>query len=224
MNKLTRQQMAMLVAQDLPQHALVNLGIGMPTMITDYMPASLGIHLHSENGIVGMRLLQAGEAPDPDLINASKQFIALNAGASICDHVYSFSMMRGGHIDITVLGAYEVAANGDLANWSRGADDPLPSVGGAMDLAVGARTVWVMMEALTREGEPRLLSQCTLPLTGSGVVDRVYTDIGIFDVKDGQFVVRALVEGFDVATLSQWVHGAIRVDSQPLILTHENFQ
>ncbi|MDQ6214025.1 CoA-transferase, partial [Achromobacter insolitus] len=156
MKRLSREELAALVANDLPAGAVVNLGIGMPTLVTDRLDPARGVQLHSENGILGMRLLQAHETADGDLINASKQSIALTEGAAIFDHVYSFSIMRGGHIDITVLGAFEVSCHGDLANWSLGADDPMPSVGGAMDLAVGARNVWVMMEALTREGAPRL--------------------------------------------------------------------
>lgn len=221
MKKLSREQLAALVADDLPAHAVVNLGIGMPTMVTDRLDPARGVQLHSENGILGMRLLQDHETADGDLINASKQSIALTEGAAIFDHVYSFSIMRGGHIDITVLGAFEVSCLGDLANWSLGADDPMPSVGGAMDLAVGARNVWVMMEALTREGAPRLRSHCTLPLTGAGVVGRVYTDIGIFDLRDGAFVPLALVDGLPPSDLDRWIDAPIRVEGPPRVL-HPN--
>ena len=221
MKRLSREQLAALVADDLPAYAVVNLGIGMPTMVTDRLDPARGVQLHSENGILGMRLLQSHEIADGDLINASKQSIALTEGAAIFDHVYSFSIMRGGHIDITVLGAFEVSCQGDLANWSLGADDPMPSVGGAMDLAVGARNVWVMMEALTREGTPRLRGRCTLPLTGAGVVGRVYADIGIFDVRDGAFVPLALVDGLLPAELHRWIDAPVRVEDAPRVL-HPN--
>lgn len=218
MNKLTRAQLAQLVAQDFPPYAVVNLGIGMPTLVTEHIAPSLGVHLHSENGILGMQMLTPEEVPDPNLINASKQYVSLTQGAAIFDHAMSFSMMRGGHIDITVLGAFEVSANGDIANWSLGEDDPLPSVGGAMDLAVGARRVWVMMDAMTREGAPRLVSQCRLPLTSPAVVQRVYTDIGIFDIEEGHFVPRALVHGLSTKALGRWIDAPVRVNDEPLIL------
>ncbi len=221
MKRLSREQLAALVAGDLPAGAVVNLGIGMPTMVTDRLDPARGVQLHSENGILGMRLLESNETADGDLINASKQSIALTEGAAIFDHVYSFSIMRGGHIDITVLGAFEVSCHGDLANWSLGADDPMPSVGGAMDLAVGARNVWVMMEALTRDGAPRLRSRCTLPLTGAGVVGRVYADIGIFDVRDGAFVPLALVDGLPPAALDRWIDAPVRMEDAPRVL-HPN--
>ena len=218
MQRLTREHLAALVAADLPAGAVVNLGIGMPTLVTDRLDPARGVQLHSENGILGMRLLQAHETADGDLINASKQSIALTDGAAIFDHVYSFSIMRGGHIDITVLGAFEVSCDGDLANWSLGEDDPMPSVGGAMDLAVGARGVWVMMETLTREGRPRLRSRCTLPLTGAGVVGRVYADIGIFEVRGSAFVPIALVAGLPPSELGRWIDAPLRFDDEPRVL------
>lgn len=195
MSRFTREQIAEMAAQDLPDGAIVNLGIGMPTLVVRYIGTQKRIWLHSENGIVGMVPLAEGELADPDLINASKQPVALVPGASICDHVISFSMMRGGHLDFSVLGAFEVTANGDLANWSLGNDDPLPSVGGAMDLAIGAREVWVVMEAQTKDGRSRLVETCSLPLTGKGVVSRIYADIGVFDVRDGEFIVRKVAPG-----------------------------
>jgi 3-oxoadipate CoA-transferase beta subunit len=219
MQRLNRHQIAQRVAQDLLRYAVVNLGIGMPTLVTEHISAELGIHLHSENGILGMGRLGADAAPDPDLINASKEFVNLNPGASICDHALSFAMMRGGHLDITVLGAFEVAANGDLANWSLGDADPLPSVGGAMDLAVGTPTVWVMMDTLTRAGTSRLVGQCRLPLTAQGVVRRVYTDIGIFDVADGRFAPKALVAGLSPESLTEWIAGPLAWSAPPVVLT-----
>lgn len=222
MKRLSREQLAAVVAGDLPYGAVVNLGIGMPTMVTDRLDPTRGVQLHSENGILGMRLLHDHETADDDLINASKQSIALTEGAAIFDHVYSFSIMRGGHIDITVLGAFEVSCQGDLANWSLGADDPMPSVGGAMDLAVGARNVWVMMEALTRDGKPRLRDRCSLPLTGAGVVGRVYSDIGIFDVCGGAFVPLALVDGLPLSKLHRWIDAPVHVGDAPRVL-HPNY-
>ncbi|MEG0921779.1 MAG: CoA-transferase [Comamonas sp.] len=207
---LSRKEMASMVAQDLPRFAAVNLGIGMPTLVADALKPESGVQLHSENGILGMRGLQAGELGDRDLINASKEFVALLPGASIFDHALSFAIMRGGHLDVTVLGAFELAANGDLANWSLGDNDPLPSVGGAMDLAMGAKTVWVIMETQTREGYSKLVEQCTLPLTGLSVVSRVYTQIGSFDLEDGAFVPRALLEGLCEADVRQHVAGPLR--------------
>ncbi|WP_454673912.1 CoA-transferase [Achromobacter pestifer] len=221
MKRLSREQLAALVAADLPAGAVVNLGIGMPTLVTDRLDPARGVQLHSENGILGMRLLQAGEQADGDLINASKQPIALTEGAAIFDHVYSFSIMRGGHIDITVLGAFEVSCQGDLANWSLGANDPMPSVGGAMDLAVGAHEVWVMMETLTREGAARLRRCCTLPLTATAVVRRVYADIGIFDVRDGAFHPQALVAGLPASALEHWIDAPLVLSIEPRVLQTE---
>lgn len=210
MPRLSHAQMADMIARDLPARAAVNLGIGLPTTITDHISPDKQVMLHSENGILGMQLLPPGAPADPDLINASKQPVALAEGAAIFDHVVSFSMMRGGHLDVSVMGAFEVAANGDLANWSRTHDDLLPSVGGAMDLAVGARRVWIMMDAQTRDGRPRLVSRCALPLTGMGMVDRVYSDIGVFDVADGAFVVREPAPGWTFERLREVVAGPLR--------------
>jgi 3-oxoadipate CoA-transferase, beta subunit len=213
MKRMTREQVVELAAKDLPKGSIVNLGIGLPTSVVKFIAPEQNVWLHSENGIVGMVPLSKGQKSDPDLINASKQPVALVPGASICDHVTSFSMMRGGHLDISVLGAFEVAANGDLANWSLGGDDPLPSVGGAMDLAIGAREVWVVMEAQTKDGRARLVDQCSLPLTGAAVVSRVYTDIGVFDVRNGAFVPRSLVPGLTDAELRLLVAG--RCEARP---------
>ena len=213
---LSRQEMADMVAQDLPRYAAVNLGIGMPTLVARAIKPESGVQLHSENGILGMRGLHAGETGDRDLINASKEFVALLPGASIFDHALSFAIMRGGHLDVTVLGAFELAANGDLANWSLGDDDPLPSVGGAMDLAMGAKAVWVIMETQTRDGRSKLVQQCTLPLTGLGVVSRVYTQIGSFDLADGAFVPRALLPGLSEADVRQHVAGPLRWNASVL--------
>lgn len=207
MQMLTREEMARLVAQDLPDYSSVNLGIGVPTLVGRYLRPESGVQLHSENGILGMRGLEDDETPDPDLINASKEFVRLVPGASIFDHALSFGIMRGGHLDVTVLGAFEVSSRGDLANWSLGESDPLPSVGGAMDLAQGARAVWVMMDLQTRDGSPRLRRQCTLPLTGQGVVRRIYTPLGVFHIAPSGFVPVALVAGATQALVRSLIEG-----------------
>ena len=211
--RLSRQDMARMVAQDLPRFSAVNLGIGMPTLVAAALRPDSGVQLHSENGILGMRGLAPGEPGDPDLINASKEFVALLPGAAIFDHALSVAIMRGGHLDVTVLGAFELAANGDLANWSLGDADPLPSVGGAMDLAMGTKAVWVIMDTRTREGRSRLVERCSLPLTGAGVVSRVYTEIGVFDLADGAFVPRALLQGLDEAEVRRHIAGPLRWNS-----------
>lgn len=192
---LTRQQMAQLMASDIPDGASVNLGIGIPTLVADYLPADREILLHSENGILGMGPAAAPHDIDEDLINASRVHVTLMPGASISEHTISFAMMRGGHLDYSILGGFQVAANGDLANWLTDAADAIPAIGGAMDLAVGARQVVVMMEHVTRTGQPRLLQACTYPLTGVGIVDTVYTNLAIIDVRDGRFIVRAMRDG-----------------------------
>jgi len=199
--RLTRQQIARIVAHDIPDGAVVNLGIGMPTLVSDYLPAEREIVMHSENGILGMGSLAGKGQGDPDLINASRQAIHLLPGASISEHTVSFAMMRGGHLDYTVLGGFQVAENGDLANWITDAGDAIPAVGGAMDLAVGARHVYITMEHVTREGAPKLLRRCSYPLTASGVVDRVYTDLAVLDIGPRGFEVRAMVEGITLEQL-----------------------
>jgi len=200
--KLTREQIAQTVAQDIPDGAYVNLGIGIPTLIASFLPTDRDVILHSENGIVGMGPGVPGAPLDLDLINASKEGITLLPGASITDHVVSFAMMRGGHLDLTVLGAFQVSATGDLANWDTGEPGTIPAVGGAMDLVVGAHKVYITMAHLTRQGEPKIVRQCRYPLTGKGVVDRIYTDLAILDVvpDTGVMRVRAMVPGmtFDV--------------------------
>jgi 3-oxoadipate CoA-transferase beta subunit len=197
--RLTRAAMARIVAHDIPDGSCVNLGIGMPTLVSDQLPADREIILHSENGILGVGPVIREGATDPDLINASKEPIRLLTGASISDHAVSFAMMRGGHIDITVLGAFQVSARGDLANWSTGEPDAIPAVGGAMDLVVGAARVFVMMEHTTRDGAPKIVSHCGYPLTGIGVVDRIYTDLAVIDITPDGLVVGALVEGVSFA-------------------------
>ena len=191
----TVDDMAALVAADIEDGAVVNLGIGLPVRIADHQDPAKEIIFHSENGIVGMGPAPAEGEGDPDLINASKQQVTLLPGAALMHHTDSFVLMRGGHIDLTVLGAFEVSAAGDLANWSLGDATEPPAIGGAMDLVAGARRVFVMTTHVTRDGSPKLRTACTLPLTGAGVVDRVYTDLAIIDVSPDGFVASALVEG-----------------------------
>nr|WP_255696142.1 3-oxoacid CoA-transferase subunit B [Achromobacter sp. MY14] len=198
---LTRQQIAQLLASDIPDGSIVNLGIGMPTLVGDYLPPDKDILLHSENGILGMGPAASGQDVDPDLINASRQPITLLGGASITEHTVSFAMMRGGHLDYAVLGAFQVSEKGDLANWKTDAADAIPAVGGAMDLAVGAKQVLVTMEHRGRDGTPKVLRQCTYPLTGKGVVTRIYTDLAVIDVTRDGLSVYAMLAGIDAAFL-----------------------
>jgi 3-oxoadipate CoA-transferase beta subunit len=188
--RITRDELARRIAADIPEGAYVNLGIGAPTLVANFLPEGLEIILHTENGLLGM-----GPAPepgriDPDLINAGKQPVTELAGAAYFHHADSFGMMRGGHLDVCVLGAFQVSQNGDLANWSTGASGAIPAVGGAMDLAIGAKDVYVMTDLLTKQGESKLVTACTYPLTGVGCVSRVYTDHGVFDVTPDGFALR----------------------------------
>ena len=192
---LKRRQIAWRAAQDLADGAYVNLGIGLPTMVSDFIPADREIVLHSENGVLGVGPAPGGNEVDWDLINAGKQPITLVTGGSYVHHTDSFLMIRGGHLDLALLGAFEVSEKGDLANWTT--DDPgfPPGVGGAMDLAVGAKRIWVVMEHTTKSGEKRLLRRCTYPLTATGCTKRVYTDLAVIDVTDKGFVVVDTVPG-----------------------------
>ena len=186
----TRAQMAARVAQDIPEGAVVNLGIGLPTLVANHLPADREVILHSENGILGMGPAPAAGQEDFDLINAGKQPVTLRPGGCFFHHADSFAMMRGGHLDICVLGAFQVSASGDLANWHTGAPDAIPAVGGAMDLAIGAKKTFVMMEHCTKEGASKLVASCSYPLTGIGCVKRVYTDLAVIDLgPDGATVV-----------------------------------
>jgi 3-oxoadipate CoA-transferase beta subunit len=181
----TRDQMAARVARDIADGDVVNLGIGLPTLIANHLPAGREVILQSENGIIGMGPAPAPGEEDYDLTNAGKQPVTLLPGGSFFHHADSFAMMRGGHLDICVLGAFQVSARGDLANWHTGAADAIPAVGGAMDLAIGARRTFVMMEHLTKAGESKLVETCTYPLTGLACVSRVYTDLAVIDVGPG---------------------------------------
>ena len=193
--RLTREQIAQRIANDIPEGAYVNLGIGMPTLFANHLPKDREIILHSENGILGMGPAPAKGAEDWDVINASNEPMTLLTGGAYFHHTDSFAMMRGGHLDIAVLGAFQVSATGDLANWHTGEPKAIPAVGGAMDLAVGAKNVWVMMEHLTKNGESKIVPKCTYPLTGIGVVKRIYTDLAVIDVTPHGMVAGDLVAG-----------------------------
>jgi 3-oxoadipate CoA-transferase beta subunit len=193
MKRMTRNEMAARVARDIPEGTYVNLGIGLPTLVGNYLPQEREIFLHSENGLLGMGPAPAPGEEDEDLINAGKQPVTLLNGGAYFHHADSFAMMRGGHLDICVLGAFQVSATGDLANWHTGAPDAIPAVGGAMDLAVGAKQVFVMMEHQTKSGESKVVAQCSYPLTGVGCVSRIYTDLAVIDVTPEGLVVREMV-------------------------------
>jgi 3-oxoacid CoA-transferase B subunit len=202
MKKLTRPQIAWRIAQDIPDGAYVNLGIGAPELIANYMPEDREVVIHSENGILGMGPSPAEGEEDPDLINAGKKPVTLLPGGSYFHHTDSFAMIRGQHLDIAVLGAFQVSRDGDLANWATLDNSRPPGVGGAMDLAVGAKKVFVMTDHCTRDGQPKLLEACTYPLTGKAVVDRIYTDVAVIDVTGGGFVVREILAGLPADQLN----------------------
>jgi 3-oxoadipate CoA-transferase beta subunit len=193
--------LARIVATDIPPGSFVNLGIGLPTSIGNYLPPEGGVMLHTENGMLGMGPEAEDGQIDPDLINAGKVPVTELPGASYFHHADSFAMMRGGHLDICVLGAYQVSARGDLANWHTGKPGDIPAVGGAMDLATGARQTFVMMKLLSRDGRSKLVPECTYPLTGLACVSRVYTDLAVFEIQPGGVAVRDLF-GIDFATLT----------------------
>ena len=195
MKRLDRNQMAERVARDIPAGACVNLGIGLPTLVGNFLPKAREILLQSENGVLGMGPAPAPGQEDYDLINAGKQPVTLLPGASFFHHADSFAMMRGGHLDICVLGAFQVSVAGDLANWHTGAPDAIPAVGGAMDLAIGAKQVFVMMEHLTKSGQSKIVERCTYPLTGIACVSRIYTDLAVIDVTPDGLLVGDIVDG-----------------------------
>jgi len=203
MNRYTRQQMATHVALDIPNGAYVNLGIGLPTMVANHLPKDREIILHTENGLLGMGPAPEAGAEDGDLINAGKQPVTALPGASYFHHADSYAMMRGGHLDCCVLGAFQVSVRGDLANWHTGAKDAIPAVGGAMDLAIGAKRVFVMMEHLTKKGESKIVEACTYPVTGLACVNRIYTDLAVIDVTPRGLTVVEMVDGLSLAELKK---------------------
>ncbi|MBB3002096.1 3-oxoacid CoA-transferase subunit B [Paraburkholderia tropica] len=203
MKRLNRDEMAQRVAQDIPEGAYVNLGIGVPTLVANHLDPSKEIFLHSENGLLGMGPAPAPGLEDDELINAGKQHVTLLTGGAFFHHADSFAMMRGGHLDYCVLGAFQVSVKGDLANWHTGAPDAIPAVGGAMDLALGAKQVFVMMELLTKQGESKLVSECSYPVTGVGCVGRIYTDLAAFDVTPDGLAVREIYSDIDFDALQK---------------------
>jgi 3-oxoadipate CoA-transferase beta subunit len=197
----TRQQMAQRAADAIPEGWYVNLGIGIPTLIADYVPVDREVIFHSENGVLGMGPAPEKDKIEPWLINAGKQYVTLRAGGSFCHHADSFSMIRGGHLDLCVLGAFQVADNGDIANWATSENDTAPAVGGAMDLAAGAKRLWVLMEHTAKDGTPKLVTKCSYPLTAPGAVKRVYTNLATIDVTDRGFVVLDMALGLSFEDL-----------------------
>jgi len=209
-HRRSKEELAKRVAQDMFDGAYVNLGIGQPTLIANHLPAGVEIILHSENGILGMGPAPSQDAEDFDLINAGKQPVTLLPGGAFFHHADSFSMMRGGHLDICVLGAFQVSATGDLANWSTGEVDSIPAVGGAMDLAIGAKQTWVMMDLLTKKGESKVVATCSYPLTAIACVKRIYSDLATLECTPEGLKLIDMVEGLDHAQLEDLVGLPIR--------------
>ena len=202
MQPMSRTEMARKAAADIPEGWVVNLGIGIPTLIADHVPMEREVIFQSENGVLGMGPAPAKGHEDPWLINAGKQMVTLRPGGSFCHHADSFAMIRGGHIDLCVLGGFEVAENGDLANWATSENDTAPAVGGAMDLGAGAKRLWVVMDHTTKDGSPKIVERCGYPLTALACVSRVYTNLAVLDVVPGLgFVVRDIVDGMSLADL-----------------------
>ena len=203
MKKLDRHQMAARVARDIPEGSYVNLGIGLPTLVAEHLPKGREIILHSENGVLGIGPRPAPGDEDEDLINAGKEAVTLVPGGAYFHHADSFAMIRGRHLDFAILGAFQVSVAGDLANWHTGGADAIPAVGGAMDLAVGAKQVLVMMEHLTKKGESKIVKRCTYPLTGARCVSRIYTDLAVMDVKPDGLHVVDIVDGLSFEELQE---------------------
>ncbi len=213
--KWSRAEMAAKVANDIPDGAVVNLGIGLPTLVANHLPAGREVVLHSENGVIGMGPApRIGEA-DYDLINAGKQPVTLLPGGSFFHHADSFAMMRGGHLDVCVLGAFQVSATGDLANWHTGAAGAIPAVGGAMDLAIGAKKTYVMMEHTTKTGELKIVERCSYPLTGIGCVARIYSDLAVIDITPAGLAVREMAAGLSLEALQTLTGAPLALAVQP---------
>jgi len=206
-----REQIAARVAADIREGMYVNLGIGLPTLVANFLPSDREVILHSENGILGMGPAPPPGEEDPELINAGKQPVTLRSGGAFFHHGDSFAMMRGGRLDVCVLGAFQVSAHGDLANWHTGVPDAVPAVGGAMDLAIGARHIYVMMEHTTKTGESKIVQRCTYPLTGVACVERIYTDLAVIDVTRQGLSVIEMVEGLSLEALSQLTAAPLRL-------------
>ena len=210
--KRSKEQLAQRVAQDIHDGAYVNLGIGMPTLVANHLPAGIEVILHSENGILGMGPAPAAGHEDYDLINAGKQPVTMLAGGAYFHHADSFSMMRGGHLDICVLGAFQVSATGDLANWHTGEKDAIPAVGGAMDLAIGAKQTWVMMDLLTKKGESKVVAQCSYPITGIACVKRIYSELATLECTPQGLKLIDMVDGLTHAELEKMLGLPIAAD------------
>lgn len=211
--KRTREQIVERLAQDIPMGSFVNLGIGLPTRVAAYLKPEQEIILHSENGVLGFNALTECDQPDQDLINAGKELVSMLKGGSFMNSADSFDIMRGGHLDICIMGAFQVALNGDLANWHTGAIDAVPAVGGAMDLAVGARCVYVCMEHVTKNGEAKIVDKLTYPITGKNCVNRIYTDLCIIELKDQQARVLEIIDGLSFEEL-QLLTGCQLIDGR----------
>jgi 3-oxoadipate CoA-transferase, beta subunit len=219
--RLSRAAMARRLARDIPDGSYVNLGIGLPTLVADFVPEGREVIYHSENGILGVGPAPAPGQGDPELINAGKEPVTLLPGGAYFHHTDSFMIMRGGHLDISVLGAFQVGANGDLANWATDDEHFPPAVGGAMDLAVGARRILVLTTHTTARGEPKVLQRCTYPLTAAGVVDRVYTDLAVLDVTPEGLLVRELVDGLTRDGLQELTGAPLRFAEDLQVLAVE---
>ncbi|MGC5076332.1 3-oxoacid CoA-transferase subunit B [Agrococcus sp. DT81.2] len=214
--RISRDELAQRIAADIPEGSYVNLGIGAPTLVANFLPTDQEIILHTENGLLGMGAAPEAGLIDPDLINAGKQPVTALPGAAFFHQADSFAMMRGGHLDVCVLGAFQVSQHGDLANWSTGAPGAIPAVGGAMDLAIGARDVYVMTDLLTKQGEPKLVAACSYPLTGVGCVTRVYTDHAVFDVTADGFALREAFGENTLASLSELIGLPLEPVAEPV--------
>jgi 3-oxoadipate CoA-transferase beta subunit len=210
----SREDMARRVAQDIPDGSYVNLGIGIPELVAKFVPEGREFIYHTENGLLGMGPSPAAGAGDPELINAGKRQVTAIPGASYFHQSDSFAMIRGGHLDLCVLGALQVAENGDLANWSVGGPDAIPAVGGAMDLVAGVKSIFVITKHCTKDGAPKLVQRCTYPLTGLGVVNRVYTDLAVIDIAENGFQVIELAPGVDFETVRKHTGGMIHPPAQ----------
>ena len=214
MEKLSRRQLAWLAANEIPDGAYVNLGIGIPTLCADHMPSDKEVLLHSENGVLGFGPRPEEGEEDLDLVNAGKQPITMLKGGSYFVHSDAFAMIRGGHIDIAMLGAFEVSENGDLANWTTNNPTFPPGVGGAMDLAAGAKQVWALTEHVTRDGKPKIVKNCSYPLTSSGCVKRIFTDLAIIDVSDAGLTVIGMMDGLSLEELQAITEPALALSPE----------